>query len=261
MNGELPVEWQQELADNAVLEVEELLTAKERKYEAIQLLMRMDVVIRVCNDALPENYAPGKVHTVYNGVRLPELPIHLVAERPFTLLMVGSINDNKNQLLALKLLELHHDLRLILVGDGPREREWQQWARLRGLNERVQWTGFVDTPEQFYPMADALLMLSAYEAFPYAVLEAMSYAVPVVATCVGGIPEAITHEESGLLLSGSNLGALSDAVQRLKSDRPWCKLLGLQARNTVADRFTVTKMTDDLLQRIDDAARKKRLLA
>lgn len=45
LNGELPVEWQQQLADNAVLEVEELLTAKERKWEAIQLLMRMDATL------------------------------------------------------------------------------------------------------------------------------------------------------------------------------------------------------------------------
>lgn len=45
LNGELPVEWQQQLADNAVLEVEELLTAKERKWEAVQLLMRMDATL------------------------------------------------------------------------------------------------------------------------------------------------------------------------------------------------------------------------
>lgn len=45
LNGELPVEWQQQLADTAVLEVEELLTAKERKWEVVQLLMRMDATL------------------------------------------------------------------------------------------------------------------------------------------------------------------------------------------------------------------------
>jgi L-malate glycosyltransferase len=224
------------------------------------LLLRVDVVIRVCQHALPEWFAPGKVHTVYNGISIPPLDTEPKLPRPFTLLMVGAVNDNKNQILALRLLAEQADLRLILVGDGPRLKEWQQWACEACIDSRVSWTGFVDAPEQYYGQADTLLLLSEFEAFPYVMLEAMAHALPVVATRVGGIPEAITHEKDGLLLPRRDLNALSDAVSQLKNNRDWATQLGQQARITVSERFTAEKMTDNLLALIESAARKKALI-
>lgn len=225
------------------------------------LMTRMDVVIRVCEHALPDRYAPGKIHTVYNGVSLPDLPERPALARPFTLLMVGAVNANKNQRLALQLLEQELDLHLLVVGDGPDRSVLEQWAHTRGLDSRVRWTGFVDDPSPFYLQADALLMLSAYEAFPYAVLEAMAHALPVVATKAGGVPEAITHEKDGLLLPSRDLASLSAAVRRLQHNPKWGAELGQCARQTVAERFTLEKMTDNLLGVINMAARKKGLIA
>jgi len=221
------------------------------------LLFRVDVVIRVCQHALPDWFAPDKVHTVHNGISMPALDTGPKAPSHFTLLMVGAVNDNKNQILALRLLVEQANLRLIIVGDGPRLKEWQQWARDAGVNSRVIWTGFVDAPEQYYGQADALLLLSEFEAFPYVMLEAMAHALPVVATRVGGIPEAITHGKDGLLLPCRNLSALSEAVFRLTNNRDWTIQLGQQARKTVSERFTVEKMTDNLLALIELAAQKK----
>jgi len=174
--------------------------------------------------------------------------------------MVGAVNDNKNQIMALRLLAKQDDLHLIVVGDGPRMLEWQQWARDTGVDARVRWTGFADAPEEYYRQADSLLLLSQFEAFPYVVLEAMAYALPVIATCAGGIPDAITHEKDGLLLPRRDLKALNDAVLRLKSDRAWCAHLGQQARKTVSERFTVEKMTDKLLALIESTAEQKKAI-
>lgn len=223
------------------------------------LLIRVDLVIRVCQNTLPEWLAPGKVHTVYNGISIPPLETKPKSPRLFTLLMVGEINDNKNQILALRLLAEQTDLRIILVGDGPRLKEWQQWASDAGFDSRVSWTGFVDSPEQYYRQADALLLLSEFEAFPYVMLEAMAHALPVVATRVGGVPEAITHDKDGLLLPRRDLNALSEAVSRLKNNREWAQELGQQARKTVSERFTVEKMTDNLLELIELTAKKNNL--
>jgi L-malate glycosyltransferase len=232
-----------------------------RKVLLYFILKRMDVVIRVCNDALPDFYALGKISTIYNGITLPGQAASSKTAGHFVLLMVGAVNDNKNQILALKLLVDYEDLHLIVVGDGPRTKEWQQWAFDVGVDSRVNWTGFVDAPEQYYRQADALLLLSEFEAFPYVMLEAMAHALPVVATRVGGIPEAITHEKDGLLLPRCDLKALSDAVSRLKNDREWATQLGQQALVTVSERFTVDKMTDNLLALIESAARKKGLIS
>lgn len=224
------------------------------------LLTRMDVVVRVCDNALPDRYAPGKIHTIYNGVPLPDLPDSPETGRPFTLLMVGAVNENKNQRLALQLLAQLPDVHLVVVGDGPERPALEQWAVAHGVASRVRWTGFLEDPSPFYLQADALLMLSAYEAFPYAVLEAMAHALPVVGTRVGGVPEAITHEQDGLLLPARNIESLSAAVQRLQADPAWRAQLGQRARQTVRERFTVETMTDRLLNVIDQAARKKGLM-
>lgn len=225
------------------------------------LLTRMDIVLRVCEGALPERYAPGKIRTVYNGVSLPDLPSTPPVGRPFTLLMVGAVNENKNQRLALQLLEQESDLRLLVVGDGPERAVLEQWAHSHGVNARVHWAGFVDDPSPFYLQSDALLMLSAYEAFPYVVLEAMAHAIPVVGTRVGGVPEAITHEQDGLLLPSRDLASLSAAVLRLRDQPQLRAQIGQRARQTVAERFTVEKMTDHLLDVISMVARNKGLVA
>lgn len=221
------------------------------------LLTRMDVVVRVCDNALPDRYAPGKIHTIHNGVPLPDLPDSPAAGRPFTLLMVGAVNENKNQRLALQLLAQLPDVHLVVVGDGPERPALEEWAVAHGVASRVRWTGFLEDPSQCYLQADALLMLSAFEAFPYAVLEAMAHGLPVVGTRVGGVPEAITHEQDGLLLPARDIESLSAAVQRLQADPAWRKQLGQRARQTVRERFTVETMTDRLLNVISQAARKK----
>jgi glycosyltransferase involved in cell wall biosynthesis len=225
-------------------------------------LMRVDVVIRVCRQSLPDHYASKKIHTVYNGVELPALPdltgeIEYPITRPLTLLMVGAINDNKNQFLALQLLKSMPNIHLILVGDGPKKLMWQQWAKDNGVDGRIQWAGFVTQPQAYYLQADALLMLSYFEAFPYAVLEAMSFALPVIAVPVGGVPEAITHERDGIILPSYELSALEKAVCRLEADRALCKQLGACARQTVAERFSLNGMVDNLMEVINTTAKRK----
>ena len=221
------------------------------------LLTQVDIVIRVCNKALPDHYAAGKIHTIYNGVSLPAIPCVSHEKRPFTLLMVGAVTENKNQLFALRLLEHIDDIRLIIVGDGPKRVDWQHWADEHGLASRIEWTGFVEHPESYYTQADALLMLSRFEAFPYVVLEAMSYCLPVISVPVGGVPEAITHERDGLLLGSYDINELIHAVERLKNDPELSRQLGLEARKTIAERFTLDVMVNSLLNIINEKAREK----
>ena len=224
------------------------------------LLKRMDIIIRVCNDALPSKLAPEKIFTIYNGVELPNFERRDCINRPFTLLMVGSINENKNQILALNLLKIQSDLNLVLVGDGPKMEEWKEWATINNLNSRVTWTGFVEDPGLYFSQADAFLLLSEFEAFPFVVLEAMSYSLPVISTNVGGVPEAITHNKNGLLLPSRDILSLQNAVKQLTTDPNLCERLGKEARKTVEEKFSKEKMVDDFLSLIVQGARRKGLI-
>lgn len=216
------------------------------------LLTRTDAIVRVCRKALPDHLAPRQVRTIYNGVPLPEVPAEPDGARPFTLLMVGAITKLKNQILALELLQHLPEVHLVLVGEGPQREEWQNWAEANGLSDRVTWTGFVSDPSTFYRSADALLLLSRFEAFPYAVIEAMSYGLPVIAVPVGGVPEAITNGVDGILLNASDPGELRAAVSDLLLDTEAARRMGRAARETVRRRFTLETMVEQFLRVVCD---------
>lgn len=226
-----------------------------RKLLVRLLMTRIDLLIRVCNQSIPESYAPGKIRTIYNGVTVPDTPAQPDLDRPFTLLMVGAVNDVKNQLMGLQLLTRLPEVRLLLVGDGPRRAEWQNWAEANGLSDRVEWTGFVTDPSPYYRRADALLLLSRVEAFPYVMLEAMSFGVPVISVPVGGVHEAIRDGEDGILLPTGELDDLEAAIRPLLQDRAACGLVGQRARETVRQRFTIGSMVAQFVATVMEAAR------
>src|SRR5262249_29208012 len=85
---------------------------------------------------------------------------------------------------------------------------------------------------------------SAAEALPMVILEAMSLARPVVATNVGGVPESIVHEESGLLVPSGDAGALAEALVRLTRDPHFASALGRAAERRWSERFTAARMAD-----------------
>ena len=88
-----------------------------------------------------------------------------------------------------------------------------------GIQHRVQFLGWQPHVEQVLRAADIVVLPSLSEGLPMAILEAMACAAPIVATPVGGIPEAITDGVTGLLVPPSDAGALADAIARLLRDR------------------------------------------
>lgn len=220
------------------------------------LLKKVDAVIRVCNKCLPERYAKGKISTVYNGVELKtEIPRQL--SNKLNLLMVGAINDNKNQKLAIETLAYIKDITLTLVGSGPALEELQLLAKDLGVSERVHWAGFQDNPAHYYEKADLLLMLSKNEAFPFVVLEAMSHGVPVIAAPVGGVPEAVQHLDNGLLLDDYQPQQLALAIQKIQQDKSLYTELSKNSIATIKNKFSLEKMTQGFLTVVDQVLEKR----
>jgi glycosyltransferase involved in cell wall biosynthesis len=68
-------------------------------------------------------------------------------------------------------------------------------------------------------------------------IEALAAARPVVATCVGGVPELVIHGQTGLLVPPGDAASLADAVQRIADDRAWADSLGRNGRQHVRKEF------------------------
>jgi len=136
------------------------------------------------------------------------------------------------------------DVTAVLVGGGPLRAEVEALVRDRGLQSRVECAGYIEQMDVFRTMAsvDVLVLPSDTEGLPYVVLQAMSLGRPMVASAVGGIPDAIDQGESGLLVPPGDVAALAAALRRFAEDPALADRLGRNARVKYDAAFTLTGM-------------------
>ena len=89
---------------------------------------------------------------------------------------------------------------------------------------------------------DIYVLTSTKEGFPYTILEAMSHGLPIVATRVGGVPEAVIDGENGFLVEAKNAQALADKIAVLVEAEEVRKEFGRKSRERVRQEFSLQKM-------------------
>jgi glycosyltransferase involved in cell wall biosynthesis len=141
---------------------------------------------------------------------------------------------------------LRPDVTAVIVGDGPERALLEQQAARLGVESRVRFVGWVapSAVQTYLGAADIFVGPSrpgpggVKEAQGIAFAEAMLAARPIVATAVGGIPEAIRDGETGLLVPPGDSAAIMHAVCRLAADPAWASRLGDAARSRAEKEFT-----------------------
>ena len=140
-------------------------------------------------------------------------------------------------------------VRLVMVGDGPERPRAVERAEELGITDRVLFLGKHASVDELLACADLFLLPSKNESFGLAALEAMSCGVPVIASNMGGLPELVTHGETGFLLPLGAVEEMADAGIRLLRDPAlWLKVSGA-ARQDAKDRFSadgVVPLYEDL---------------
>ncbi len=104
-------------------------------------------------------------------------------------------------------------LHLIVLGEGREQPALETQARAAGV--RVHFAGFQKECAHWMRLLDCMVLPSLTEGTPNAVLEALCLGIPVIATAVGGVPDLIAHESSGLLVPPGDPAALATAMTRL----------------------------------------------
>src|SRR5699024_1112756 len=108
--------------------------------------------------------------------------------------------------------------RLVIVGSGPEQAALEQLVHELGIAERVWLAGERDDVPQLLQAMDVYVCSSIAEGMALTLLEAMASGLPVSATQVGGNPELVLAQETGLLVPASDAGALADAIETLVAD-------------------------------------------
>lgn len=193
-----------------------------------------------------------KIPVVMNGIDLsrciPKTDYRL--SEPIRLLHVGRFDTPKNHKGLLRsfaeLRTFCPQVHLTMVGDGQLRESIEALAEELGLRGGVTFAGMQENVYPFLHEADIFLLPSSYEGMPMTIIEAMGTGLPIVATAVGGVPDMIRNEESGLLVPCDS-EAVAEACYRVIRDEDFRKNLG-QAALKDSSRFSSLEMADNYLK-------------
>ncbi len=167
-------------------------------------------------------------------------------EGPQVVLSVARLVPDKDHdtLLAAfsRLAGQHPGAELWLVGNGPRRESLEKQARDLGLAGQVKFLPATHDIRKLYHQADIFVLSSVAEALPNVILEAMAAGLPVVATRVGGLPEAVVPEDTGFLVNPRDVAGLTASLARLLDDPETGRSLGRRGRERVLAQFSFEAM-------------------
>jgi glycosyltransferase involved in cell wall biosynthesis len=142
---------------------------------------------------------------------------------------------------AFAALNRREDI-LVLAGDGPHRAQLEDEARSRGLAGSVRFLGTrLDVPE-LLGASDAFVLPSSWEGHPLSVMEAMAAGRAVVATNVGGVPELVSHDETGLLVASEDVVGLASAMRSIAEHEELRERLGRDAGRFASKELDVSLM-------------------
>ena len=187
---------------------------------------------------LPKNSSvQGRIHVVYNGAfdQMSLYPRN--SHRGIVFIMASRLVVDKGVREAIdafiKLRKNHADVQLMILGDGPHKK---QFISSKGA-KHINFIGHTDNPFPYFASSDIFIHPTYHEGFSVALVEASMMGLPIIATDVGGNPEIIHDDTTGVLIPPKDSDALYDAMGYLVENKNKRELLGKHARKQFLDTF------------------------
>lgn len=140
------------------------------------------------------------------------------------------------------------DLKAVIIGDGPSASRLKALTEDLGLGGTVEFLGYrEDVGEQLKKIA-VFVLPTRSEGLGISVLEAMSMGVPVIATAVGGIPELVRHNHTGILVRRDDYGAIARSVRQLLRDKERAEAMRRAAFDNATRNFSSESMFQRTLE-------------
>lgn len=202
---------------------------------------------------------PAKILKLANASKIvPDESLQINSSPRSEEITIGSVanfrqqKDHRTLLQAFKSVSLKHpECKLVLVGDGPTKDQMKDLASELGLGDRVMFVGEVNDTGQYYRQFDIFALSSHYEGHSLVILEAMNYAIPIVATNVGGVPNTVNDGVEGFLVSPQSPEKFSEALEKLIENPSLRISMGKAGRKKVIDVYSIDKWAEKLLYAYD----------
>jgi phosphatidylinositol alpha-1,6-mannosyltransferase len=228
---------------------------------------------RLAGTDLPLNLIPGAIHVEpFKGVRQHRDRLNhwtgLNLDDSFLLLSVGALRARKGHSQTLKALRLlapkHPRLYYLIVGEGESRAALQDQTRNLGLEGRVFFLGALPRDDLIYTYqcSDAFIMTSRHlpegdvEGFGLVYLEANACGLPVIAGNSGGVPDAVRHGETGLLVDPERPELIAAAIESLMNDPDLRRRMG-QAGRIWAEEHDWSRLVPRYLEVLESIVRKR----
>jgi glycosyltransferase involved in cell wall biosynthesis len=173
-----------------------------------------------------------------------------VSDDQYLILFVGRLRPVKGPEYGIRAFAIaaseNPNLHLALAGEGEQRSFLENFTKELGIEEKVTFLGARKDLADVLSAADSILMPSLAEGFPRVANEAMAASKPVVATRVGGIPEAIIDDVTGVLVESKDIDAMSDAILRVSSDTELQQRLGNTARQHAEKHYSAASYVSRL---------------
>ncbi|HWC72393.1 MAG TPA: glycosyltransferase family 4 protein [Gemmatimonadales bacterium] len=219
--------------------------AYRRSFDAVVVVSRA-LADRLIRDGVPAD----RIHIVFNAWqettplldRATAREVLGIAGGEFRIGWVGRLSQEKGPDVLIDALRLLRDLPLgvSMVGAASAEEQQALLARARrlGVADRITWHGLVPDASRVFAAFDLFVLSSRTEGTPIVLYEAMAAGVPIVATRVGGVPDAVSPAEAALV-PAANPVALAAAIRSVYRDSAAAQARVRRARQRVLREFSV----------------------
>lgn len=135
------------------------------------------------------------------------------------------------------------DIHLFIVGEGPQRERLERLVAEQGLSDRITVTGYVDSIEPYYAIADVFVSSSSREGLPSTHLEAKAAELPIISTAIPGVTELVDHGVDGYLCPVGNPSEMAMYMESLHTNGS--RALGKRGFETVSTEFSLDTISSD----------------
>jgi glycosyltransferase involved in cell wall biosynthesis len=230
----------------------------EVKRRIQRMICRMATAVVANADAVrdwltDQGIAKEKVHVIRNGVVFRDLPqasdgptvrqeFGISAQEPIVgaVCRLTRVKGVEYLVEAAGLLRSRHaNAHFIILGDGESKPALMQRVKELGLASRFHFAGYRTDTQRFLREFDISILPSLTEGLSNTLMESMAAGLPVVATRVGGTPELVSHEQTGLLVNPQDAASLGQSISRLLDNPVFAQRLGAAGRSHILDHFSM----------------------